>query len=172
MGFVKLVMTPLPSSPRRAKNERNLLVPLDLNCHPGTSYRLRKFIQIRVRGQNRDLIEVGGYIQIVSCIVSFARTHAIFRPEKAVVDPIVAELHAERGFRLAAEEVAENRMAYVEPSHPAPVLLFELVALIGVNQVVGEIGEQIEIVIEPVGHECRFGICALVMPFALQAITL
>jgi hypothetical protein len=47
-------------------------------------------------------------------------------------------------------------MAQVEPSHPAPVLLFELVALIGVDQVVGEIGEQIEIVIEPVGHDLWF----------------
>jgi hypothetical protein len=28
--------------------------PLDLVCHPGTAYRLREFIQVRVRGQNRD----------------------------------------------------------------------------------------------------------------------
>src|SRR5208282_529077 len=47
--------------------------PLDLTCHPGTSYRLGKFIQISVRGQNRDPIEGGRYIKIVSCVVGFAR---------------------------------------------------------------------------------------------------
>ena len=63
--------------------------------------------------------------------IVFVRAHTIFRPEKAVVDPIVAELHAERVFHLAAEPLAENRVARVQPSHPAPVLLFELVALMG-----------------------------------------
>ena len=60
----------------------------------------------------------------------------------------------------------------VEAGHPAAVLLLKLVTLVGVDQVVGEIGEQIEIVIEPVGHDLRFGICASMMPFALQAITM
>ena len=54
--------------------------------------------------------------------------------------------------------------------HPAPVLLLELVAVIGVRQVVSEIGKQIEIVIKPIGHDLRLGIFVGAMPFALQAV--
>ena len=119
--------------------------PLDFIFHINTSYRVRKFIQIRVRGQNRCQIRIGdalgdGFV-IAGVDIILVRAHAIFRPEKAVVDPIVAELQAERILHLAAKPLAENRVVCVQPSHPAPVLLFELIALIGVIQVVSEIGK-------------------------------
>jgi hypothetical protein len=88
------------------------------------------------------------------------------------VDPIVADLQAEGIFHLSAKPMVESRVACVQPSHPAPILLFELITLIGVIQVVSEIGEQIEIVIKPVGRNLRFRICVLAMPFFLQAVTL
>ena len=71
--------------------------------------------------------------------IILVRAHTVFRPEKAVVDPIVAELQAERICHLAAKPCAENRVVCVKPRHPAPVLLFELIALNGVIQEVREI---------------------------------
>ncbi len=63
-------------------------------------------------------------------------------------------------------------MARVQPGYPTPVLLFELVALVGIDKVVSEIGEKIEIVVEPVGHDLGGGIRRPVVPFTLQAITM
>jgi len=53
-------------------------------------------------------------------------------------------------------------MVRIEPSHPAPVLLVELVAFGVVHQIVREIGEQIHVVIEDIGRKSstrnsRFG---------------
>ena len=48
--------------------------------------------------------------------ISLVRAHSIFRPEKAVVDPIVADLQAERVFHLAAKPLAENRVVCVHPA--------------------------------------------------------
>ena len=60
---------------------------------------------------------------------------------KAVVDPVVANLQAEGVFHPAANPLAEDRVARVQPGHPAPVLLLELIAAVGVGQVVGEVGK-------------------------------
>jgi hypothetical protein len=75
-------------------------------------------------------------------------------------------------FPRRAKPLAENRVARVQSAHPAPVLLLELVAAIGVGEVVGEIGKQIEVVIKSVGHDFGFGILVVAMPFGLQAVTL
>jgi len=91
---------------------------------------LRVLELIRLRGRWQSGAGVG---------ISFIHARAIFRLVKAVVDPIVADLQAERIFDLAAKPLAENRVACVQPSHPAPVLLFELIAANGVRQEVGEI---------------------------------
>ena len=42
---------------------------------------------------------------------------------------------------LAAKPFAENRVTHVYPSHPALVLLFELIAMTGVCQVISEVGK-------------------------------
>ena len=161
---VKLVTTYFASSPRRATTERNFARPLDFIFHIDAYHRVRKFIQIRGRGQDRCQIRIGnalgdGFV-IAGVDIILVRAHTIFRPEKAVVDPIVAELQAERIFHLAAKPLAENRVARVKPRHPAPVLLFELIALNRVIQEVSEIGKQIEVVIKSVGRDFRLGICA------------
>jgi hypothetical protein len=96
-----------------------------------------------VCGQDCRQIRIGnalgdGFV-IAGVDIILVRAHTIFRPEKAVVDPIVAELQSERGFHLAAKPCAENLVVCVKACHPAPVLLFELIALDGVNQVVREI---------------------------------
>ena len=150
--------------------------PLGFIFYIKTHHRVRKFIHIRGRGQDRDQIRIGialgdGFV-IAGVAIILVRAHTIFRPVKAVVNPIVADLQAEGVFHLAAKPLAENRVGCVKPSHPAPVLLFELIALYGVIQVVSEIGKQIEVIIKSVGHDCRRGICALAMPFTLQAVTL
>ena len=150
--------------------------PLDFVFHIKTDHRVGKSIHIRVRGQDRHQVRIGiacvdGFV--IACVdIVLVRAHAIFRAVKAVVDPIVADLQSERVFHLAAEPLAENRVACVDPSHKAAVLLFELITLNGVIQVVGEIGKQIEVVIKSVGHDLRFGMIVLAMPFRLQAITL
>jgi cobalt/nickel transport system permease protein len=54
---------------------------------------------IRLRGRGQS-VPGGG--------ISFVHAHAIFRLEKAVVDPIVADLQAERISHLAAKPLAEN----------------------------------------------------------------
>ena len=107
----------------------------------------------------RSACVVAGKVLPVRESVLSTRTRSS-RLVKAVVDPIVADLQAERVFHLAAKPLAENRVACIQSSHPAPVLLFELVAVIGVRQVVSEVRKQIEIVIKPVGRDFRCGICA------------
>ena len=104
--------------------------------------------------------------------IRLVHAHAIFRLVEAVVDPVVADLQAEGVLHFTAKPLAENRVARVQPGHPALVLLLELVAAIGVRQEVREVGKQIEIVIKSVGHDLGLGICVVAMPFGLQAVTL
>jgi hypothetical protein len=101
--------------------------PLDLIFRIKTYLRVCKAIRLRGRGQG-----------IAGWGISFVHAHAIFRLVKAVVDPIIADLQAERIFHLTAKPFAENRMACVQSGHPAPVVLLELVAANGVCQVVSE----------------------------------
>jgi hypothetical protein len=131
---------------RRAGQDRTeFFRPLDFIFHIKTDHRVRKFIHIRVRGQDRHQVRIGiacvdGFV-IAGVAIILVRAHAIFRPVKAVVDPIVADLQSERIFHLAAEPIARNRVVCVQPKHPALVLLFELIALDRVIQVVREIGK-------------------------------
>jgi len=48
--------------------------------------------------------------------IILVRAHTIFRPVQAVVDPIVADLHAEGILHLAAKPLAENRVVCVSPA--------------------------------------------------------
>ena len=96
---------------------------------------------------------LGDGIVIAGVGIGFGRAHAIFRTEKAVVDPIVADLKTENILNLAAGPLTEECIVRIEANYPAPVLLFKLIALDGVIQVVSEIGEQIEIVIESVSRD-------------------
>ena len=73
---------------------------------------------------------LGDGFVIAGIDIILVRAHPIFRPVKAVVDPIVAHLKAERIFHLAAKPLAENRVVCVQTSHPALVVLFELVTLL------------------------------------------
>ena len=73
--------------------------------------------------------------------------------EEGVVDPIVAELEAEGVFDAAGEPAAVLPVAGGEAGDPAAVLLLELVAVEGVGEEVGEVGEEIEVVVEGVGGE-------------------
>src|SRR5579884_463724 len=100
------------------------------------------------------------------------RTHAILCLIKTVVDPIVADLHSKGICHPSAPPLSKNRVVCVQSSHPAPVLLFELIAFNGIIQVVGEIGEQIEVVVKAVEHHFRLGMIVLAMPLPLQTVTL
>ncbi len=73
--------------------------------------------------------------------IQLVHAHAVFRLVKAVVDPVVAELHAKSVFHVAMKPLAEERVPRVEAGHPAPVLLLELVAAIRVRQEIGKIGK-------------------------------
>ena len=151
-----------PSRAPTTVSYTHLVRPLDYIFHISTADRVRKVIPFRGRGQswagagkNRRSTTIysdtnSGGVGVADGVVerdagggiiSFDRAHAIFRLVKAVVDPIVAELQAERICHLAAKPCAEDRVVCVKPTYPAPILLFELIASVVVHQVVSEIGK-------------------------------
>src|SRR5262249_12177769 len=102
----------------------------------------------------------------------FVHALAILRLKETVVNPIVADLKTERVFHSAPQPLAENRVPRVQSHYPAPIALLKLIAVKRVSQVVREVGEQIEIVIEPVERDFRLRLCPSPVPFGLQAIAL
>ena len=114
--------------------------PLDLVFHVEACLRVREPIRLCCRRESSG----GVGIRLV-------HPRAVLRLEEAVVDPVVANLEAERVFDLAAEPLGKDGLTCVEAGHPAPVLLLKLIASNGVCQVIGEVGEEIEVVVEAIG---------------------
>ncbi len=85
-------------------NDRaKLLGPLDLVLHVEAGLRVCEVIRLRGRGQ---CVAGGG--------IGFVDPNAILRLVKAVVNPVVADLQAERVLYLAAEPSAEDGMAGIQ----------------------------------------------------------
>ena len=59
------------------------------------------------------------------------------------MDPVLTDLQTECVLHLAAEQYPEDGVVGVEPCHPAPVSLVELIAPVRVREEVREVGEQV-----------------------------
>src|SRR5262249_7631012 len=73
--------------------------------------------------------------------------------------------------RLSVEQAAEPRVSRGRTTHPAPIDLLELVAL-RARQEVGEVGEQVEALIEAVEERPRCGVVIGAVPLAVQPVIL
>ncbi|MFM2383262.1 MAG: hypothetical protein RL515_1249 [Verrucomicrobiota bacterium] len=91
-------------------------------------------------------------------------SHPVVGQVQAVVDPVVAELHAKGSLRGATIPFGMNMTDVTETSRGAGVLLLELVAVGRVAQRVGEIGKQVQLVAEDVGLEAVFGASVAMTP--------
>lgn len=63
-------------------------------------------------------------------------------------------------------------MARLQAARETLVRLLELVATVGVGEEIGEVREQVQVVIKTVCHDFRRALIVTAMPFGLQAVTL
>lgn len=77
------------------------------------------------------------------------------RQIQRVVDVVIAELQSDGAFGLRVAEGMKHRVARLQAGHPAFVRLLELVTAHGIVEEVGEVREQVEIVVVAVSHQLR-----------------
>lgn len=77
------------------------------------------------------------------------------------MNPVVAKLHAEDVLDLVTKPLAVDGVMRIEAGDPTPVLLLELISAPQVGQVIGEVREQVKIVVEAVSHDLRLRVHAL-----------
>ena len=88
------------------------------------------------------------------------------------MDSVVADLQPHRALGLGLADAMGKGVARLEAGHPALVGLFELVAPNGIGEEVGEVREQIQVVVKPIRHHLRGAGVALAVPLAGEAVTL
>ena len=138
-----------------------VLRPLGAALDPKPDLRVREPIRLRGGRQHRAALDV-----------ELVHPHPIVGLEEAVVDPVVPDLQAEGGLDIVSRPATEDGVACVEAAGPAMVALLELIAASRIREEVGEVREQIEVVVEAVGHEPRLRLVVGAMPFPLHAVAL
>src|SRR5690606_4435866 len=92
--------------------------------------------------------------------------------EETVLDGVVADLQPDRVLHFAAVQAAVPCVARVETARPAAVRLEELIAAVGVHEEVGEVGEQLEIVVEAIPHDAGETAIGRAMPLGGKTVAL
>ena len=88
-----------------------------------------------------------------------------------VRDVVVPELQTKRVLHRASAPHLETAMREPGAGDEAMVCLVELVAANGIVQEEGEVGEQVEVVADPVGRHARRGVSVRALPLQRSAVT-
>ena len=90
--------------------------------------------------------------------------------EADVADVVVPELHADRILRRPVHPPADAAVGESRAAHEAVIGLLELIAVLGVVEEIGEVREQVEVVLEAVGAERGAGVPIAALPLERGAV--